>query len=76
MKKWFNTAPPLYFLNKDSMTYNQKLLEEHRKYGAVTCKICKKRKRYDWNIYSANTFCSHECSMKAVAMLLSDMPIK
>jgi len=46
------------------MTYDKKLLEEYRKYGAVTCSVCKKRERKDWNIYSANTFCSDKCAKK------------
>lgn len=46
------------------MSYDKKLLDEFRKYGAVTCSVCHQRKRKDWNIYSANTFCSQECSSK------------
>jgi len=46
------------------MSYDKKLLDEVRKYGAVTCSVCKQRKRKDWNIYSTNTFCSPECSWK------------
>lgn len=42
--------------------YSQKTLDEFRKYGAVTCSVCKKRNRKNWNIYSANTHCSPECS--------------
>jgi hypothetical protein len=52
------------------MPYDKKLLEEHRKYGAVTCSVCHKRKRKDWNIYSTNTFCSDECMWKAIHKLI------
>jgi endogenous inhibitor of DNA gyrase (YacG/DUF329 family) len=48
------------------MSYDKKLLEEFRKYNAVTCTICKKRNRKNWNIYSANTFCSQECISKGI----------
>ncbi len=56
--------------------YDKKLLEEFRKYGAVTCPICKKRKRKDWNIYSANALCSHECSLKMIDKLLSSKELQ
>ena len=56
------------------MTYDKKLLEEHRKYGAVTCSVCKQRKRKKWNIYSANTFCSNECSSKWIYKTLESIP--
>jgi len=49
--------------------YNKKLLEEFRKYGAVTCSVCHKRKRKDWNIYSNNTMCSPECAKKMIDKL-------
>ncbi len=54
------------------MSYDKKLLEELRKYGAVTCSICKKRNRKNWNIYSTNTFCSQECIKKGIDKLLSN----
>ncbi len=50
----------------------KKLLEEYKKYGAVTCSICHKRKRKNWNIYSANTFCSEECKQRAIDMLCGE----
>lgn len=53
------------------MTYDSKLLEEYRKYGAVTCSICRKRNRKNWNIYSTNTFCSQECISRGIDKLLS-----
>jgi len=51
------------------MNYDKKLLEEKRKYGAVTCSVCKKRNRKDWNIYSANTLCSQKCRQKTIDIL-------
>lgn len=53
------------------MSYDKKLLDEFRKYGAVTCSICKKRNRKNWNIYSTNTFCSQECISKGIKKLLT-----
>lgn len=53
------------------MSYDRKLLDEFRKYGAVTCSVCKKRTRKNWNIYSANTFCSEECIKKGIDKLLT-----
>lgn len=50
--------------------YNKKLLEQKRKYGLVKCPICKKLGRPDWNIYSANSLCSQECSQKMIDKLL------
>lgn len=52
------------------MSYDQKTLEEFRKYGAVTCDICKIRNRKNWNIYSANTYCSDKCATIAIGKLL------
>jgi len=52
------------------MSYDKKLVAEMRQYGAVTCSICKKRNRKDWNIYSTNTFCSPECVSKGINNLL------
>jgi endogenous inhibitor of DNA gyrase (YacG/DUF329 family) len=46
------------------MSYDKKLLEQKRKYGLVKCPICGKFGRPDWNIYSANAFCSIECGSK------------
>lgn len=46
------------------MAYDQKLVDEKRKYGAVTCSVCKKRTCTTWTIYSVNTHCSRECSLK------------
>ena len=45
------------------MSYDKKLLEEKRKYGKVTCKVCRQRNITDWNIYK-NNICSNECVMK------------
>lgn len=50
--------------------YDKKLLEEQRKYGVVTCKVCKKRKVKDWNIYK-NNICSMECQKKLINKLLN-----
>lgn len=58
------------------MTYDRKLLEEKRKYGAVTCSVCKKRNRKNWNIYSVNTFCSTECSMRWISKTLNEINLK
>ena len=55
------------------MSYDKKTLEEFRKYGAVTCPVCKKRNRKDWNIYSANTFCSMECGSKWINKTLAEV---
>lgn len=52
------------------MTYIKKLLEEKRKYGVVTCGVCKKRTNKNWNIYSANTACSEKCKWKLIYKLL------
>jgi len=52
------------------MAYNQKLVDEHKKYGAVTCSVCKKRTRKAWNIYSVNTICSPQCHSIAINRLL------
>ena len=51
--------------------YDKKLLEEQRKYGLVSCKVCKKRKVKNWNIYK-NNICSTECSGKLIEKLLSN----
>ena len=46
------------------MPFNNKLYEENKKYGAVTCSVCRQRKCTDWDIYRTNTFCSQECARK------------
>ena len=56
--------------------YDKKLLEEKRKYGAVTCSFCKQRNRKDWNIYSVNTFCSTECSMGWINKTLNEINLQ
>lgn len=55
-------------------TPEKTLREEFNKYGTVTCSVCKQRKRKNWNIYSANTFCSIECSTKWIEKTLSLTP--
>lgn len=54
------------------MPYNQKLEDERKQYGAVTCSVCKKRTCKDWNIYSVNTICSQECRLTRIEELLSE----
>ena len=51
------------------MSYDKKLLEQKRKFGKVTCPICKKMGRPDWNIYSANSLCSEICKQKMIDKL-------
>ena len=53
--------------------YDKKLLEQKRKYGLVKCPICKKMGRPDWNIYSANSFCSQECGSKWIYKTLENI---
>ena len=53
--------------------YSKKLLEEFRKYGAVSCPICKQRIKKDWNIFSANAFCSLKCSQKWIKKLIEKL---
>ena len=57
------------------MSYDKKLLEEQKKYGMVTCKVCRKRKVKDWNIYK-NNICSTECQWKLIDRLLSSPQYK
>lgn len=53
--------------------YSKKLLEEFRKYGAVSCPICKQRIKKDWNIFSANALCGKkECTKKLIENLLNE----
>ena len=57
------------------MSHDKELLEQKRKYGLVKCPICKKMGRPDWNIYSANSFCSAECGSKWIHKTLEDIKV-
>ncbi len=52
------------------MAYDKKLIDEKRKYGAVTCSVCKQRTNTKWSIYSVNTICSAECQRKSIGRLI------